>query len=1039
MKLALLLALSLWAALPAAFAQKEIKGTVTDENAQPLTGVSVLLKGSGKGAITDLKGNFTISMKVPGTLTFSFIGYTSKEVTVSNEQSLEVQLMPSKGGLNEVVVTALGVKKEKKAVGFAVQEVKGADLVKAREPNAINSLTGKVAGLTIAASSNLYGDPGILLRGHSGVLIVVDNVIVKSDSWNLAPDDIESYSVLKGASAAALYGALGANGAIIITTRRGSKDKRGFSVEFNSSTQLQTGYNAIPKYQTEYGAGDGFEYAFKDGKGSGINDNDYFIWGPRFEGQLITQYNSPVDPSTGELVPIPWEARGKDNLKNFLRNGLLSTNNIAISANNDKGDMRLSVSQTYQKGTIPNTQVASTNFGFNGGLNVGSKVRFETNINYNKQYTKNYPSLGYGPQSLIYLMTIWGGVDYDVRDLRNYWQPGKEGIQVYNREYTLYNNPWLVAYENLRGYYKDDLYGYIKMDYSLSSKFKFSARTNVSTYTLNRSTRYPVSGTFYSPYNTVGGYEESYTKLWENNTEASLNYSDTYGNFHFHGALYGNLRTLTYNQLSGATLGGLVVPGVYTLSNSVLPNSPTNTKASKQVSSAYSFLDLDYKNYLFLSVTGRFDKSSTLPEKNDTYFYPSVSLSAVISDMIKMPKAISYLKLRGSYANVATDLGTEPNDLYNLLPSYSTYSTRWNNNVGVSYSGTLYNPDILPSRIKTVEVGIEARFLNNRLGFDLARYRNVEGPGIVNVTVSNSSGVNTIQKNAYTYLRKGWELTVTASPIARKNFSWNMLANWSTSHRWLDKIDGMLTRDGNIHLGERADAYYITDFQRDEKGQMIVGTNGLPAYNPYTTRIGYSNNDFEASLNNSFRYKSISFSFQLDGRFGGLINNYLDGYQWSAGTEPASASPYRLLDWNHRNDPDWKGSVMTNGQRIVSGQLSTDQDGKITADTRVFAPNDKPVLWQTWARNYYQSGYNLARNRTYAKLREVVLTYNFPGSLLERTRFIHNASISAVGRNLLYFTGKGTQNMDLDQYTGSVSALETPSVKSFGINLNLTF
>jgi TonB-linked SusC/RagA family outer membrane protein len=1022
-------------------AQGIVTGTVVDETNQPLIGASVKVKGAQGGATTNSEGRFSINAPANAILVFSFLGYNQKEVNIGAQTVLTIKLNANQNNLSEVVVTALGVKKEKKALGYSVQEVKGSDLVKAREPNAISSLTGKVAGLTISPSPNLFGDPGIQLRGRSGVLIVVDNVIVKSDSWNLSPDDIESYSILKGPNAAALYGALGINGAIVITTKRGSKNSRGFAVDFNSSTQLQTGYNAIPKFQSEYGAGDGFKYAFKDGMGSGINDNDYFIWGPRFEGQPITQYNSPKDPVTGALQPLPWLARGKNNLEDFLNNGLLSTNNLAISANNDKGDIRFSMSQTYQKGTVPNSQIASTNFNLNGGLNVGTKLRFEANINYNRQYTKNYPTLGYGPQSLIYLITVWGGTDYDIKDLRNYWKPGKEGIEVYNREYTLYNNPWLVAYENLRGYYKNDIYGYFKMDYSISKKIKFGLRTNVSTYDLNRDTKYPYGGTFYSPYNKVGGFERSYEQLWENNTEASLNYSDKFKDFNFKGALFSNLRTISAKSFSGATKGGLVVPGVYTLSNTVEPNSPSNAQASKQVASAYGFVDLDYKSYVFLNVTGRFDKSSTLPKNNNTYFYPSASLSTVFSEMFTLPKAISFLKLRGSYANVAGDLGdpSNPYDVYNLLSAYSVYGTRWNNNPGVGYSGILYNPNIKPSRVKTIELGLEARFLKNRIGFDIAYFRNIEGPGISNVTVSNSSGVSSIQKNAYTYIRKGWEITLNATPVRGNDFSWDILANWSTNHRWLKEIDGVLTRDGNIRLGDRADGYYITDFQRDPQGNMIVGTNGLPAYNSYSSRIGYSDNDFIASINNTFKYKTFSVSFQVDGRFGGLINNYLDGYQWSAGTHPESASEYRYLDWTNRDNAAWKGSVMTNGQKIVSGQLNADQDGKVISDTRVFAPNNVPVLWQTWARNYYQSGDQLARNRTYVKLREVVLTYNLPSKLLQKTKFLQNASVSLVGRNLLYFTGKGTQSMDLDQYTSNNSDFQTPSVKSFGLNLNLTF
>ncbi|MRG47308.1 SusC/RagA family TonB-linked outer membrane protein [Chitinophaga sp. SYP-B3965] len=1016
------------------------KGRVISEAGEVLPGVSVQVKGTSRGAFTDANGEFNINAANGDVLVISLMGFTQQLVPVKAGSPITVTLKQSVADLNEVVVTALGVKKEKKAVGYSVQDVSGKDLVKAREPNAISSLTGKVAGLTISPSPNLFGDPGIMLRGRTGVLIVVDNVIVKSDSWNLSPDDIESYSILKGPSAAALYGALGMNGAIIITTKRGTKNKRGFAVDFNSSTQWQTGYNAIPKYQTEYGAGDGFKYAFKDGMGGGINDNDYFIWGPRFEGQPITQYNSPVDQQTGNLQPLPWLARGKDNLKNFLRDGILSTNNIAISANNDKGDIRLSITQTYQKGTVPNSQIASTNFNVTGGLDVSKKVRFETNINYNKQYTKNYPTLGYGPQSLIYLITVWGGTDYDIRDLRNYWKPGKEGIEVYNREYTLYNNPWLVAYENLRGYYKNDLYGYVKMDYKITDKLAFNVRTNVSTYDLTRTTQYPYGGTFYSPYSKIGGYTEEWSKLWENNTEASLSYTDKFwNNINFRGAVFGNLRTLSAKQISGATKGGLIVPGVYKLSNTKEPNSPTNSSAVKQVASAYSFVDLDYKGYVYLNLTGRFDRSSTLPQKNNTYFYPSASVSTVLSDMFRLPRAISFLKLRGSYANVAGDLGTEPYDIFNLNPTYSEYGTRWDNNVGVGYSGTLYNPDILSSRVKNIETGMEIRFLNNKLGVDVAWFRNVEGPGIQYVTVSNSSGVTSVQKNAYTYIRRGWEVVLTAAPVSGKNFSWNILGNWSTNHRWLKEIDGVLQRDGNIRLGERADGYFITDFQRDGNGNMIVGSNGFPAYNPYRSKIGYSDNDFIAAINNSFRYKSFNLSFQVDGRFGGLINNYLDGYQWSAGTHPASASEYRFLDWTNRNNPSWKGSVMTNGQKIVSGQLSTDQDGKVITDTRKFEQNNVPVLWQTWARNFYQSGDQLARNRTYLKLREVILSCNVPSGLLKRVGSIQSASVSLVGRNLLYFTGKGTQSMDLDQYTGSVSDFQTPSVKSFGVNLNLTF
>ena len=1022
------------------YAQSRLTGRVTDAGGA-VPGATVTNKANGKSTSTDLNGGFFITGNNGDMLEFKSIGYQPKQFKVVNNLPINVTLETDSKTLSDVVVTALGIKKEKKAVGYAIQEVKGNDLVKAREPNGINSLTGKVAGLTITPSANLFGDPGIYLRGQSGVLIVVDGVPVSSDSWNLSPDDIETYSVLKGANAAALYGSRGQRGAILITTKKGGSIDKGFTVEFNSSTQLQTGYNAIPDYQTSYGAGDNFKYAFKDGKGGGINDNDYFVWGPRFEGQLITQYNSPIDPVTKALVPIPWLARGKDNLKNFLRDGLLSTNNVAISTKSEVGDMRLSISQMFQKGTVPNTKLGSTNFNFSGGLNAGKKVRFETNINYNRQITPNYPDANYGPNSYVYLMNIWGGADYDVLDLKNYWKPGQEGIQQYNREYTIYNNPYFTAYENLHGYQKDDLYGHVLMRYNITQKLNFNLRTNVSTWNRTRTKQIPVSGNFYNDgVNQVGGYQEVYDKFWENNTEGSFSYTDQFKDFGFKSSVFANLRSVKVSSLSASTNGGLIVPGVYDLSNTVLPSVPVNDYGQRQVASAYGLIDLDYKNYIFLNLTGRYDKSTTLPTKHNTYFYPSASLSAVISQMLTLPKAISFLKIRGSYANVASDLVNEnaQYDIYKLNSTYTPYSTRWNNNTGVSYSGVLTNPDILAARVKTTEIGLEARFLNNRIGFDAAAFYNIEGPGIVNLEVSPTSGVTSTQKNAFTYVRKGLELTVDGSPIKSTNFMWNIVANWSTSHRWLNKIDGVLQRDGLIKVGDRADGYFITDFQRDANGKMIVGTNGLPALNPYKSLAGYSDNDFVAGINNSFKYKNIGLSFQVDGRFGGKIANAVDDSQWNSGTAPASDSPYRLLDWENRANAAWKGSVMTDGLKIVSGALNTDQDGNIISDTRVFAPNDVRVLYQTWARNFNRSNYELMRSRTFVKLREVVLTYTFPKSFLERSKIINAASVSVVGRNLLYFTGKGTRNMDLDQFIAG-AGLQTPSVKSFGLNLNITF
>lgn len=1025
---------------------RSFQGRLVDSLSQgAIHGATIRNSHLAKLVSSDHSGKFVIDAHIGDTLRIGYMGYLPKVFIVGNQPSSVISLIPNQQSLNEVVVTALGIKKEKQAIGYSVQEIKGKDMVKAREPNAISGLAGRVSGLTITPSTNLFGDPGITLRGRSNILIVVDGMPINTDSWNLSPDDIESYSVLKGANAAALYGNRGQNGAIVITTKRAKSQDKGFQVEFNSSTQLQTGYNAIPKIQTEYGPGSNYQYAFKDGRGGGINDNDYNIWGPRFEGQLILQYNSPIDPKTGQLIPLPWEARGKDNLKKFLQNGLLSTNNIAISTKNDHGDLRLSASQMFQRGTTPNTKLGSTNINLTGGINAGSKLRFDASINYNKQYSPNYPNIAYGPNSPIYILTLWGAADYDIDDLRNYWQPGKENVQQYNREYTIYDNPWMTAYENLRTYDKDDIYGYVSANYKLNDKLSLNARTSASTWNRNRTIKIPISANLYN-YNIggsrVGGYQETYDTFWENNTEVSLKYQNRIAeDIGFSGSVFGNLRTVSVKSLFARTDRGLTVPGVYDLSNSIMPTVSTNDRALRQVGSVYGFMDIDYKSMLFLNLTGRFDKSSTMPVKNNTYFYPSASLSAVISQMVTLPKVISALKIRGAYANVASDFVNESAqyDIYKLLPAYSNYG-RWANSMtGVTYTDVLPNPDLVAERVKTAEIGLETRLFNNRLGFDFAFFRNLEGPRIIELATSVTSGVRARQTNGLTLLRKGIELSIDGTLIQQKDFSWNVMVNASTNHAWLHDIDGHQTRSGNVRVGERWDGYYVNDFQRDEKGMPIVGTNGLPAYNPYVSRIGYSDNKFTASISNSFRYRDFSFSFLVDGRFGGLIKNVQDAKQWGSGTHPESANEYRLKDWENRDVKDYKGTVMTNGLKIVKGQLNTDQDGKIISDTREFAPNDISVLWQNWATNYYQSGPITAKSRTFVKLREIVFSYNVPANLLKNSRFFRSASVSVVGRNLLYFTGKGTQNMDLDQFTSASSDYQTPSVKSFGLNLNATF
>ena len=403
------------------------------------------------------------------------------------------------------------------------------------------------------------------------------------------------------------------NGAIIINTKKGSKDKRGFSVEFNSSTMFEKGFNAIPKVQDEYGPGDHGRYAFVDGRGGGLNDGDYDIWGPKFEGQLIPQYDSPVDPVTGVRKGTPWVARGKDNLERFIQTGILTTNNLAVSASNDKSDIRFSLSHNYQRGIVPNTQLNSVNFNTSLGHNFSDKLRFEANVNYNRQFTPNVPDVNYGPNSMIYNVIIWGGADWDIDELKNYWQPGKEGVQQIYAEYQRYNNPWFLAKEWLRGHYKNDLYGYTTLSYKFNKSFEAIARTSITTYDLLRTEKFPYSATTYGREEARGDYREDARKLFENNSELLLKYNKTFFKDLLVAAVAGgNIRKLMYNS-SFTTTNYLNVPGIYTFANSRNPIIASNFSSELLVTSVYGSLDLSYKNYLNISATVRTDKSSAIP------------------------------------------------------------------------------------------------------------------------------------------------------------------------------------------------------------------------------------------------------------------------------------------------------------------------------------------------------------------------------------------------------------------------------------------
>ena len=1096
------------------FAQNEVRGVVTDASEHLLQGVSVQVKGTGKGTNTNAKGQYSISAPASATLEFSFVGFASREIAIANQSTINVQLQISANALNEVVVTALGITKEIKRIGYSIQEVKGADLVKAREANPVNSLVGKVAGLNVGVNQELLASPTVLLRGSPLNFFVVDGIPINSDTWNISPDDIESFTVLKGPTAAALYGSRGINGAILITTKRGSKSKKGFTVEFNSSNQINKGFIAIPKTQNMYGGGEKQQYAFGDYNSSGnsvdgINDEDYDVWGPQLDiGLMLPQFDGPYDPTQyydytlggvthqSHIKPTAWVSRGKNNLNNFLRAGFLTKNNINFSAVSDRSNLRMSVSQSYQGGIVPNTNLNTVNFNLIESYTVSDKFKIEANLNYNRQFSDNIPDVAYGPNSLIYDIDLWTGADWDVNDpkIKAIWQPGKEGTQSMFVEYKRYQNPYFMSYEWLRSHYKNDLYGWLAFTYKFNKNLNLMARSNVTTYNVLRTEKEPWSAHPYGDEHNHGNYREDRRDLWENNTEVLLSYNkENVGNTGISLSVNGggSARNMKFGS-SYTSTNQLIVPEVYTFANSYLPVRSFSYGSNLLMLSAYYSADITYKNYFTVSTTGRVDKTSALPTGHNAYFYPSVSLSSPVSDYVKLPEAITFLKLRGSFA-IVKDGGTTPyigssfqslgassplgygNNYYTpydgptfglSTPFYYTNYT-YNNQTGAVAPNYVVDKNIKPSSRSSYEFGLDVRVLKNRLGLSGTYFEYKDGPQISDQYISETTGLSYFTTNGATTKRTGAELSLTGTAIQKKNFSWNVLINWSTYKEVYKAFAGGVDEVSNgtgypYKIGDRVDELYASIEAKTPDGKVIVDESGFPIYLPKAQKFGHADPDFAWGVNNKFSYKSVSLSFQFDGMVGGTIGDYVHRKLVEGGrgenTVTGIIGQARLYESQHWADPGYNGAVV-NGKPILSGDQMQVVGGsdKIAYDAVTgvitngkalgYSANTVATHWmQDYVSSFFNDAEHTSTSKTYGKLREVVLTYTLPSKFLQKS-FISKIDVSLVGRNLLYFFHKDFHDIDVDQFPGRSQfngisreqSLQTPTTRSYGFNINVVF
>lgn len=1083
------------------YAQKvAVQGTVSGTDGLGLPGVNVVIKGTVNGTITDSNGHYSISTSQADTLSFSFIGYKTGNVPVGNQKEINVTLHETSESVQEVVVTALGVVKKESTIGYAVRKVEGEDLVKARDPNPITGLAGKVAGLSVGASAEMLRKPNVLLRGDQLTLYVVDGVPISSDTWNLSPDDIESYTVLKGPAAAALYGSRAQNGAILITTKKGEKGKKDIVVEVNSSNMFDKGFLAFPRVQSEYGAGENELYAFGDGKGGGLNDNDYDIWGPKFRGQLIPQYDGEYDPNTtytttfpggykytGHIKPTPYISRGANNLKNFLRTGFQTTDNASVTMSGKDYTVRTSLSQSYQQSIIPNMHLNISNFSLYASYNVTKKLSLEANMNFNYQYTDNFPDVNYGPNSMIYNIAVWTGADWNVNDpkIKAIWQPGKVGILPIFAEYQRYHNPWAMVDYWLRGHHKKDLYGYVTAHYTFNDHLNLSLRTQVSTYDLLRTEKMPVWAHPYGRDQNLGDYREDRRNLMDSNTDLQLNYNYFIGSFlQLSGLVGGNARLFSYNS-NFTTTDYLNVPGVYTFSNSRNPLQSNNFNADMRVFSAYASTDLDFDKYATLSATARVDKSSAILSSHDTYFYPSVSLATLASNYLKLPEFISSLKIRGSFATVrgvptSETIGTSPfNNItslgghasnsifgyplrygnnylspyggptYELNPSYSQ-GKPYNNQPAAYYTNNLSDPNIKPFNRVSFEEGFDVKLFKNRVGLNATAFQYIDGPRILLNDISSTTGYTGYYINALKTRKTGYELTLSGSPIQVINgLRWNVQLNWSTyKDVYLELPPGQDVYKNFFKKGDRVDVLYGSAFYKTKDGQVIHDAAGKPLAMRVAQNLGNMNGDFRWGIYNTFTFRNVNLGFQFDGNVGGVTVDYMHNKTMRGGrnieTVQGALGVARNADDQHAGDPNFPGIYVGQGV-VVSNSMDIAYDSRTGAITNYdqlqFSPNTTSTHVQDYVSKYYGIDEANLMSKTYAKLREVTLGYDLPKKWTASLS-VSKVSVSFVARNLLYLYGdKRFKDVDLDQYNGATSrtVLQSPTTRRYGINLNVVF
>lgn len=1010
-----------------------VEGKVTDKNTgQPIPGASIQITGSKAGTSTDASGNYSINVPNDAVLIVTSVGYQRVEVAVNGQTTINISLQPEITGLSNVVITALGIKRQERELGYSTQKVEGSSLQTIKGVDVATSLTGKVSGLVVKNSSEFMADPDITLRGETP-LLVIDGVPYGNVTLRDVPaDDIQSIDFLKGATASALYGSRGGSGAIMVTTKKGSA-KKGLHVTINSSTMFEAGYLAIPEMQSMYGrvVNTSTNTYVRSGNGS---------WGPPLDGSDVIQW----DPITKSMKSMPFIARGKNNFKNFLEQGYILNNSVSVTENGDLGSFRASAVWGQNKGTYPNSRFDKLTFSLGGDIHV-KRFTLTTSIAYNNQSSPNMGFNGYRGYDPMYSLLVWGSPDWDVRQYKDYWVvPNEEQ----NSSYTSgMNNPYFDRFERIHSTNKDVFNGQFTASYDVTNWLTALVRTGYDNYSNKQIIRIS-KGSFQGGGATTmipggtevwgesqrGSFNEGISRGFSTNTDAILTAKKSFSDFSIDGFVGGTIFYQRNEGIEGMTKGGLSIPAFYSFNASIDPVYLNSVVIKKQINSVYGKVGVGYKNLAFAEGTFRNDWASTLPKSTRSYFYPSVSGSLIASELFNQPDWLSYWKLRASWATYRTPAG-----VYDINSVFSINPNAWGNLSAASFPGSIRPTNIHAEGSATTEIGTYASFLNNRISADVTLYRKKMFDFIVKAPISPSSGFTSVYTNSdEEQARKGIEVTLHATPVKTTNFSWDVSFNWTKYATYFTALDSLYSVNNRdwVKVGKRTDYYDINEYQTDHEGN-IVFSNGKPTYKPIRSLVGYSDPDWVWGFSTAFKYKNLILSLSMDGRVGGLAQSTTEMYMWISGNHPESLTEERYNDATIPNSKNYLGK----GVKVVSGSITYDANYHVVSDTREFAPNDVYTTYKSYITALHKgtawggvpSPVDLY-STTFLKLREAAITYRFPDRLAQKIN-AKGIDISLIGQNLIYWA-KDFKYSDID---GGTENFSDPSMRYIGLDIKLNF